>query len=156
MKKQLVNCLGLGYLSPSGTWGSAGALLVYLPFLFAFGNATAAWIVAAVLAVAGCIISVWAGPWAVDYFKSKDPKPFVLDEAVGMWISVIALPDFRGQWQLPLLSVFVVWRIMDIIKPPPARQLESLPHGWGILMDDVAAAVYANLFVQLLFRYFLT
>jgi len=52
-----------------------------------------------------------------------------------------------------LLAGFLAFRIFDITKPPPARQLERLPAGWGILLDDLAAAVYANLLCQIIFRW---
>jgi phosphatidylglycerophosphatase A len=54
-----------------------------------------------------------------------------------------------------LAAAFVAFRIFDITKPPPARQLEALPAGWGILLDDLAAAVYANLACQILLRWVL-
>jgi phosphatidylglycerophosphatase A len=51
-----------------------------------------------------------------------------------------------------VLSAFVAFRLFDILKPPPIRRLEELPHGWGVLMDDLLAGVYANVAAQLLAR----
>ena len=60
---------------------------------------------------------------------------------------------YNGWTQLIVLSVaFTFFRLFDILKPPPVRQLERLPHGWGILMDDLAAGVYANILGQILIR----
>ncbi len=74
----------------------------------------------------------------------EDPPVVVVDEVVGMWISLFLLP--RLVW-ICVLS-FLFFRIFDIFKPPPARALEKYGGGWGIMLDDVAAGVYANLAVQ--------
>jgi phosphatidylglycerophosphatase A len=69
----------------------------------------------------------------------EDPKQATVDEAAGMTITLLGAP-------LDLLTVmvgFVVFRVFDVLKPPPARKLEDLPGGWGIMADDLAAGVYA-------------
>jgi phosphatidylglycerophosphatase A len=70
----------------------------------------------------------------------EDPSIVVIDEVVGMWISLLFLP--RGL--MIGIAAFFFFRLYDIIKPPPARQLERLKNGWGVMMDDVAAGIYAN------------
>jgi phosphatidylglycerophosphatase A len=75
----------------------------------------------------------------------EDPPVVVIDEVVGMWISLVLLPKAV----LPVLLAFFFFRVYDIIKPFPAKQLERLPHGWGIMLDDVMCGIYANLTVQL-------
>lgn len=75
----------------------------------------------------------------------EDPPIVVVDEIVGMWISLLFLPKTV---RIALLS-FVLFRAFDIVKPPPARRLESYRNGWGIMLDDVAAGVYANVAVRL-------
>jgi phosphatidylglycerophosphatase A len=70
-----------------------------------------------------------------------DPSIVVIDEVVGMWIALLFIP-------LNLVSAaiaFVSFRFFDIVKPPPARQVERIPRGWGIMLDDVVAGIYANL-----------
>ena len=69
----------------------------------------------------------------------------VIDEFVGMWISLILIPKTIT---LALIS-FVLFRFYDIVKPPPARSLERLKNGWGVMLDDVAAGVYANVTLRL-------
>jgi phosphatidylglycerophosphatase A len=71
----------------------------------------------------------------------EDPGIVVVDEVVGMWTSLLFLPFTLGTAALG----FVLFRILDVIKPYPARDLEALPGGWGIMSDDVMAGVYANL-----------
>lgn len=75
----------------------------------------------------------------------RDPSVVVIDEVAGMWIAMLFLPA-----TLPVVGAsFLLFRIFDIIKPFPARNLERLPGGWGIMMDDVAAAIYANIAIQI-------
>jgi phosphatidylglycerophosphatase A len=75
----------------------------------------------------------------------KDPSIVVVDEIVGMWISLLFLP-----WNpVVVIAAFLLFRVMDVVKPPPARGFESLPGGWGIVMDDVMAGVYANLVLRI-------
>ncbi|HEY0797386.1 MAG TPA: phosphatidylglycerophosphatase A, partial [Acidisarcina sp.] len=76
---------------------------------------------------------------------TEDPQHVVLDEVVGQWIALIACP---ADWVHPLLAL-ALFRLFDITKPPPARQLEDLSGGWGIMLDDVAAGLYALLVLQL-------
>ncbi|MYB55908.1 MAG: phosphatidylglycerophosphatase A, partial [Gemmatimonadetes bacterium] len=77
----------------------------------------------------------------------KDPKYVVIDEFVGFFVTVSLLP----QSVLVGIVGFVVFRILDIIKPPPARQVEALPGGWGIVADDVIAGIYGQMILWLTF-----
>ena len=74
-----------------------------------------------------------------------DPSPVVIDEMVGFWIAVFALPK---TWPVMLIAFFL-FRIFDIWKPFPARRAERLPEGWGIMADDAIAGIYTNLLLQL-------
>ena len=78
----------------------------------------------------------------------EDPGLVVVDEIAGMWTSLLFVP------LTPLSAVlaFLAFRVMDVTKPWPARQLEALPGGWGIMCDDLMAGVYANLLVQVALR----
>jgi len=75
----------------------------------------------------------------------KDPGRVVIDEAVGYLVTVAFLPHSLGL----AIAGFFVFRILDIAKPLPARQLESLPGGWGIVVDDVIAGIYGNLLLRI-------
>ncbi|HEV8538491.1 MAG TPA: phosphatidylglycerophosphatase A [Bacteroidota bacterium] len=77
--------------------------------------------------------------------STPDPSIIVIDEIVGMWVSLFLLP--KSIWII--CTAFCLFRAYDIMKPPPARQLEKIPDGWGIMLDDVAAGIYANLTVRL-------
>ncbi len=78
--------------------------------------------------------------------SAPDPSIVVVDEIVGMWIAVLHLP-----WSFLTLAIaFILFRIFDILKPPPAAWVEQIPRGWGIMLDDVVAGIYANLGVRLI------
>ncbi len=74
----------------------------------------------------------------------KDPGQVVIDEAVGYLLTVAFLPHSLGM----AIVGFFLFRVLDIVKPPPARRLERLPGGWGIVVDDVVAGIYGNLLLQ--------
>ncbi|HPD28499.1 MAG TPA: phosphatidylglycerophosphatase A [Phycisphaerae bacterium] len=165
MRKWAVTGLGLGFapLAP-GTFGSAGAILAgTAAWTICHKSATdpavlnVIWVLLTLLAGIGCV--AW-GPWAIDYFAARsrkpgDPGPVVIDEFAGQWISLVALPMGSLRQALTVLAVqFFLFRLFDVIKPPPARRLERLPAGWGILLDDLAAGIYANIVGQVIFRYF--
>jgi phosphatidylglycerophosphatase A len=80
---------------------------------------------------------------------AKDPQFVVIDEVAGQLVSLIAVPL---AWKT-FLSAFILFRIFDIIKPPPVHQLEALPEGAGIVLDDVAAGLYALLVMHLLLHF---
>jgi phosphatidylglycerophosphatase A len=79
----------------------------------------------------------------------KDPQFVVIDEVAGQWITLLFAPV---AWKT-LLAGFILFRGLDIVKPPPVRQLEKLPWGTGIVLDDVAAGFYALAVMQLLLHW---
>ncbi len=128
---------GVGY-SPfaPGTAGSAAGLLVYLPIRW-LGIPVVEALAIVVVFVAGALASTAAER----HFGHIDPGPVVVDEVLGMLITLAFLPvSITGA-----LVGFVLFRIFDVIKPPPSSQLEALPGGWGVMGDDVMAAIYAHL-----------
>ena len=73
----------------------------------------------------------------------KDPSRIVIDEVVGMWIAMLFVPNNY----IALLLAFVLFRFFDIVKPLFIKRLEKINGGWGIMLDDVAAGIYANIIV---------
>jgi len=119
--------------------GTAGTLAA-LPLAVAAGLWLPLWGYAlATLAVAG--IGVWAAGVAAPRLGAKDPGAVVVDEAAGLLVTLLGVPI---TW-ISVAGAFVLFRIMDILKPAPARRAESLPGGWGIMADDLIAGVYASL-----------
>lgn len=124
-----------------GTVGSAAGLVVYLLVWWSRSPLVEAGLIAAVFAV-----GVWAATIAERFFGGIDPGPVVLDEVLGMLITLAFIPVGIGG----ALAGFVLFRIFDVIKPFPARRLESLHGGLGVMADDAMAAIYANVALRLL------
>jgi len=133
----LATWFGCGYFPwGPGTAGSAAALLLALLFQRWLGVPSWGF---GVLAVAALPVSIWACGVEARTSGRKDPGHVVLDEVVGQWITLAPalVLDTRS-----LLIAFGLFRVLDITKPFPARQLEALPEGNGIMADDVMAGVY--------------
>jgi phosphatidylglycerophosphatase A len=138
--KTTASGLGTGYapIFP-GTWGTIpGVVLAW--FLFGLG-----WPLQVGLAVVMLALGVWAAS-AAEHYYGHDGKKIVIDEIAGMLVAYIMVPVV---WQYYLLG-FVIFRILDIIKPFPAAQSESLPRGWGVMADDFVVGVYTGIILQVL------
>ncbi len=131
--------LGSGYspLAP-GTAGSAVGVLLYWPLA-----SRGPWTTLLATALASAL-GVWAAGRVAREVGREDPGLVVVDEIAGQWVSLLFLPWSPGVAVL----AFFAFRAMDIVKPWPARQLEALPGGWGIMADDLMAGAYANLLVR--------
>lgn len=125
-----------------GTVGSAAGLLVYAALVWA--GATPA--VQALVIVALFAAGVWSGTHAERHFGSTDPGPGVVDEVVGMLITLFMLP---AGWTVAIAGFFI-FRVLDVIKPYPAGRFERLHGGLGMMADDAMSAVYSNLLLRLL------
>lgn len=124
----------------SGTFGS----LVGLPIVYLLSRTD--WAVASILTAALILFSVRVAHLAEQQLKAKDPGCIVIDEIAGMCVTMLAIPLTLSTG----IAGFFLFRIFDVIKPPPARQIESrLKGGWGVVMDDVAAGVIANIVLRI-------
>jgi phosphatidylglycerophosphatase A len=124
-----------------GTVGSAAGLIFYLLVWWTQSPLVEVGLIAVLFA-----IGVWAGTASERYFGGIDPGPVVIDEVVGMLITLAFIPvGLSGA-----LAGFVLFRIFDVIKPYPANRLEALHGGLGVMADDAMAAVYANLSLRAL------
>jgi len=123
-----------------GTAGSAAGLLLYA-LLRWIGSPVLDVATVAGLFAAGC----WAGSVAEHHYGRTDPGYVVLDEVIGMLITLLLVPV---TW-VGVLVGFLLFRVFDIVKPFPARQLEKLHGGLGIMSDDVVAGIYGNLALRL-------
>ena len=127
----------------SGTCGTAVALFAYL-FLPDLSSAEWAVGLGVLLLVSVHTANKGEAEWG------HDPAPVVIDEVIGFFVSVAFLP----QSLLLGLAGFFLFRALDIVKPSPAREAESLPGGWGVVLDDVAAGVYVNLILRVVLFFF--
>ena len=132
----VATAFGAGYspIAP-GTAGSLIGLALFWPLHLAPPWAQVA------VTVAVYFAGVAASSRLARNLGRKDPGLAVVDEVVGMWVSLLFLPFTP----MTALAAFLLFRVMDVFKPWPARQFESLPGGWGIMTDDVMAGIYANL-----------
>ena len=144
LEKLLGSGFYTGYIRfASGTWGSLAALIIYL--VPGFENPSLMIFLISLFILIGVPIG--------DKFEAlygKDPKECTIDEVVGMWITLLFLP--KKIWWIVL--AFLIWRAMDIVKPFPARKLENIKGGWGIMLDDVMAAIYSFISIQLIIYFF--
>ncbi|MCW9095013.1 MAG: phosphatidylglycerophosphatase A [Ignavibacteriaceae bacterium] len=123
----------------SGTVGSFAALIIYL--IPGFENL--------LIIIPAIIIFAAYGIYLGNKFEikyGKDPSECTVDEVVGTWISLLALPKTIGI----IVAAFLIWRILDIIKPSPARGLEKLKGGLGIMIDDVVSGIYTLIIMHLI------
>ncbi len=132
--------IGSGFFSgyipkASGTFSS----LVAIPFIF-LGNE-----ILLILIITSLIL----GKKIAEKFESvygKDPKNFTLDEFIGTWVSFLYVNVSLSS----IIVIFLLWRIFDILKPFPINRLELINGGWGIILDDVLAGVFANIVGQII------
>ena len=134
-----VGYIGFFPVAP-GTAGSLAALVLY---------AVIRWVGEPVFEAAAIVVvfaaGVWASTRAERLLGAEDPGPVVIDEVLGMLVTLAWMP-------LSLTAVvvgFLLFRVLDVIKPYPARQMERAPGGWGIMLDDAMAGVYGHLVVRL-------
>ena len=135
----LATCFRIGYLPLApGTWGSASAVIAWrlLPEMELFRLS--------LIVIVIFLIGVNASSIVSNKERDSDPSKVVIDEWAGMWIALLMIPN---EW-VWLGIAFLLFRVFDIIKVYPANRFERLPGGWGIMMDDVVAGLYAGVVTQ--------
>lgn len=131
---------GIGKLPGApGTWGSAVAVGIW----FGLQSLTTQ---TGIIIVTGLIfgIGVWVSSIVERREGSHDPSHVVIDELVGQWIALWFIPMTPGY----IFVAFLLFRVFDILKPWPVKYFDNLTGGWGIMLDDFAAGVYALLILQ--------
>ena len=126
-----------------GTFGSALGLAVFFAVRYVRSQAVEA---IALVILAG--VGVWSATEAERHFGRVDPGYIVIDEVVGMLVTLAFVPVNA----VGVLVAFVLFRLLDVVKPWPARRLERLHGGLGVMLDDVMAGIYANLVMWELVR----
>ncbi len=132
---------GAGFGKPGpGTWGSVGALLVWAAFAWGLKPPPLTLLLVLLAGIAlTLLLGIPASTIVARESGRHDPQFVVIDEVAGQWIALIGS---RADWRHALIAL-VLFRLFDITKPFPIRQLEKLPEGWGIVLDDVGAGLYA-------------
>ncbi len=151
----LASCFGLGY-SPimPGTCGALVGPLIYVPLALyvAPNDPYQSLLIAAALGI-WIWITIALGRWSEKYYGVKDSQTFVTDEVVGFLFTVL-LFHVASQPVLTALWAFPITRVIDILKIPPARRLEKLPAGWGVVADDLLGSIYAAAVLHALYFFY--
>jgi len=136
----IATCGYLGYVPVApGTFGSAAGLVVF--YAVRSTGSTAVELGAIIVLFA---IGIWSGTVAEHHLGGVDPAPVVLDEVVGMLVTLALLPvSVTGA-----IVGFFVFRVLDVVKPWPSARFERLPGGLGVMADDGMAALYGNLVMR--------
>ncbi len=149
-------CFGLGY-SPilPGTCGALVAVAQYLLIVWLLPTTSehVVWsgqtLALAVALLFWTAVTIGLAPWAEEFFGKKDSGIFVTDEVVGTLLTLLLFRVPEHPF-LTLLWAFPLTRIIDIVKIPPAKRLEKLPAGWGVVADDLLGSVYTAALLHLL------
>jgi phosphatidylglycerophosphatase A len=132
-----------------GTAGSLAGLLIAIALYYFGGYGRGALLALTAILLAPAI---WAAGVVARQTNQADPQIVVVDEVLGQWITLAGAATFNWKtW----LAAFALFRLLDVWKPAPARQLERLPGGWGIVADDVMAGLYGALAIFVLDRFHL-
>jgi phosphatidylglycerophosphatase A len=139
---------GCGYAPVGpGTAGSLAALVIAIALNLTYGSGRGTFLL---LTAIFLLPGVWAAGVFAKRIGQKDPQVVVVDEVLGQWLTLVGAATLNWKsW----LAAFVLFRLFDIWKPPPARQLEALPGGIGIVADDLMAGLYGALAIFLLDRF---
>ena len=135
--------LGYAPLAP-GTVGTFGAIALF----YLLSNFST--LVYSLFFLGFTIISIWASGEASVIFGKTDPGQVVVDEVCGYLVTMFLIPPSLRN----IILGFFFFRFFDIVKLPPARKVECLPGGFGIVIDDVIAGIYSNIILQVVIRLF--
>jgi phosphatidylglycerophosphatase A len=140
----IATCAHIGYAPVApGTFGSAVGLVVYYVVRRQGSTAIELGTIAVIL-----VIGLWSATEAEHHFGGIDPGPVVIDEVIGMLMTLALHPvNVAGA-----MTGFFIFRLLDVVKPWPARRLELLPGGFGVVLDDAMAGIYGNLLLWGLIR----
>ena len=159
-----VTVFGLGHLRPfPGTWGSLPSVLLAAVLIAAgLGPSTHPFLFNGILLAVVLFFTLacaMLGDQAEARFLKKDPSQVVADETAGQALTLLFLPAAAvatpALAAFTLFYAFLAFRILDIVKPWPARQIQAVPGGWGVVLDDLVSGFYALIIVQLLTRLWL-
>lgn len=143
MNKLIASWFGIGYFKGGGTYAAIVTCgIIYLIWQNAYLQQPLPFVL---LCIAVTLIGVYVGN-KVEPYWGKDSYRVVIDEVAGMWISVLFVP--ANLWYL--LIGLVLFRFFDIVKPLGVRKMEAFPGGWGVMLDDILAGIYANIVLQVI------
>lgn len=138
--------LGVGHFPYGpGTMGALLAILIWYP-ITTMANHTTWFLITLALILAFTLLGAWSSTVAERYW-GEDPSRVVIDEVVGQWIALLAVPAHFSWWHV--LAAFILFRFFDIVKPLGVRKMEQFKGGWGIMADDILAGCYGAVLIYL-------
>ncbi len=141
LSKVISTFFGLGYFPVApGTITSLVVILAYKFYLYQLS-----WPLYLLIIFFLFVVGVYTSTKFSAESNKKDPRKIVIDEACGQLLVLFRMSE---AW-FPVLASFILFRVFDIVKPYPIKKVEALPAGWGIMMDDVFAAIYAGVIINL-------
>lgn len=149
----LASCFGLGRLPIApGTWGSLPSVVVFVVTYYTGASLMVRSVTMAFLVLMGSFICVKSAPLMIAKTGNNDPAEVVIDELAGQAVTFLFTPMVvKKIWIVAVLG-FLLFRVFDIVKPWPCHKLEKLKAGWGILMDDLFAGIYAAIVLLVLVK----
>ena len=155
MRRLLTSCFGLGHLPLApGTWGSLPPVIVFILMSHSGAPTLLTSIIMTALVLIASAVCIKFAPFIITATGKTDPREVVADEFAGQALTLIpiaAVPSGRI-WATAILA-FLLFRLLDIVKPWPARKLEMLPKGCGILADDLLVGFYAGIALLLSLKF---
>lgn len=145
LSKIIATFFGVGYCPVAP--GTLTSLIVVL--LYKFYLHSLSWPFYLLLLFLLFLVAIFTSTKYSLQVRKQDPRKIVIDEAFGQLLVLFRIGESWGNGWLPLLACFILFRFFDIIKPYPIKKVETLPEGWGIVMDDLVAAVYAGIIIHL-------
>ena len=130
-----------GLYSSRARYGGGVIGACYMVRTFFDGVAVALFVTTLVLIVVTTFVGVWTSN-VMERYWGADPRTVVIDEFVGMWIPLLVAPCGKYTW-ITALVAFGAFRLIDIFKPLGCRKVDQIPGGWGVMLDDVLAGIYA-------------
>lgn len=145
--KWIASVFGIGYIRKGG--GTVAAAFAIFIWWLLFRQGGPQYLLQLWLILGVTVLGIWSGN-IVERAWGKDSYKVVIDEVAGMFISVLFIPP---DW-VWLLTGFVLFRFFDIAKPLYIRRMEIFKGGWGVMLDDILAGIYANIVLQLILLLF--
>ncbi len=160
IKRLLTSVFGLGWLPKApGTWGSIPAVIIFALVCHHVGTPLSILIAMGATILFGAVVCVKCSPSVIRLTGKKDPGEIVADETAGQAVTFLATVFFNfktfdgAHIFMTAILGFLLFRIFDISKPWPIRKLEKFPAGWGILLDDLLAGIFAGIALLLCYRF---
>jgi len=137
----LATFLGAGYFPIAP--GTFASLLIAIGYKFWFHRLP--WTLYLAIGLAVYCIGIWASSAYAARLRKEDPRTVVIDEVLGQWTALLLIPP---TWGL-VLAGFFLFRVFDVIKPLFIHKAESFRAGWGIMLDDILAGIYASIILNI-------